>query len=93
MSRSGATGTRLKETQAINKSLSCLADVFAAIGKKSPHVRMKNIKILHRAVDTISQLKVDVFIAELPLWRWQNVNDGKICWTIIVASSILTFIG
>ncbi|ETV85217.1 hypothetical protein, variant [Aphanomyces astaci] len=38
LSRSGATGSRLKETQAINKSLSCLTDVFAAIGNKSPHV-------------------------------------------------------
>jgi kinesin family protein C1 len=38
-SRSGVSGERLKETQAINKSLSCLADVFTAIGNKSPHVR------------------------------------------------------
>jgi kinesin family protein C1 len=34
LSRSGATGDRLKETQAINKSLSALADVFAAIANK-----------------------------------------------------------
>ncbi|RHY32140.1 hypothetical protein DYB32_002820 [Aphanomyces invadans] len=40
LSRSGATGSRLKETQAINKSLSCLTDVFAAIGNKSPHVNL-----------------------------------------------------
>jgi kinesin family protein C1 len=37
-SRSNVSGDRLKETQAINKSLSCLADVFAAIGNKSAHV-------------------------------------------------------
>lgn len=38
-SRSNVSGDRLKETQAINKSLSCLADVFSAIGNKSAHVR------------------------------------------------------
>lgn len=38
-SRSNVTGDRLKETQAINKSLSCLADVFTAIGNKASHVR------------------------------------------------------
>ena len=37
-SRSNVSGDRLKETQAINKSLSCLADVFNAIGNKSSHV-------------------------------------------------------
>lgn len=39
-SRSNVSGDRLKETQAINKSLSCLADVFTAIGNKSSHVRV-----------------------------------------------------
>ncbi|ETN03664.1 hypothetical protein, variant 1 [Phytophthora nicotianae INRA-310] len=37
-SRSNVSGDRLKETQAINKSLSCLADVFNAIGNKASHV-------------------------------------------------------
>lgn len=39
LSRSEATGDRLRETQAINKSLSCLADVFSAIARKMGHVR------------------------------------------------------
>lgn len=33
LSSSGSTGDRLKETQAINKSLSCLGDVIMALGK------------------------------------------------------------
>jgi len=33
INQSGATGDRLKETQAINKSLSSLADVIMALGK------------------------------------------------------------
>lgn len=34
----GATGDRLKETQNINKSLSCLGDVIAALANKDAHV-------------------------------------------------------
>jgi hypothetical protein len=47
LSRSGAEGDRRKETQAINKSLSCLADVFGALAKKAPHVPFRNSKLTH----------------------------------------------
>lgn len=46
-SRSNVSGERLKETQAINKSLSCLSDVFTAIGNKSPHVRIRKAFEVH----------------------------------------------
>ena len=36
LSRSGATGDRLKETQAINKSLSALGDVFQVHSSTPP---------------------------------------------------------
>ena len=39
LSRSGATGDRLRETQNINKSLSCLCDVFTALYHKRAHAR------------------------------------------------------
>ena len=41
VSRSGASGERLKETAAINKSLSCLTDVFSSLSKKNGHVRLE----------------------------------------------------
>ncbi|KAF0717268.1 Aste57867_2395 [Aphanomyces stellatus] len=47
ISRSGATGDRLKEAQAINKSLSALADVFGAIAKKQSHVPYRNSKLTY----------------------------------------------
>lgn len=47
LSRSNATGDRLKEAQAINKSLSSLADVFQALAKKSAHVPYRNSKLTY----------------------------------------------
>ncbi|KHN45723.1 Kinesin-1 [Glycine soja] len=47
LSRSGATGDRLKETQAINKSLSSLSDVIFALAKKEEHVPFRNSKLTH----------------------------------------------
>jgi len=44
LSRSGAEGDRKKEAAAINKSLSCLADVFTALAKKTSHVPFRNSK-------------------------------------------------
>ena len=46
LSHSKATGERLKETQNINKSLSCLGDVIGALGqgKEGGHVPYRNSK-------------------------------------------------
>ena len=45
LAKSNATGDRLKETQAINKSLSALSDVFVAISKHQAHVPYRNSKL------------------------------------------------
>uniref|UniRef100_A0A0E0LG45 Kinesin-like protein n=1 Tax=Oryza punctata TaxID=4537 RepID=A0A0E0LG45_ORYPU len=47
LNKSGATGDRLKETQAINKSLSCLSDVIFSIAKKEEHVPFRNSKLTY----------------------------------------------
>ncbi|KAF5472875.1 hypothetical protein F2P56_009543 [Juglans regia] len=47
LSKSGSTGDRLKETQAINKSLSCLADVIFALAKREDHVPFRNSKLTY----------------------------------------------
>ncbi|KAL9583977.1 MAG: hypothetical protein Q9203_004850 [Teloschistes exilis] len=49
LSHSQATGERLKETQSINKSLSCLGDVIGALGsgKEGGHVPYRNSKLTY----------------------------------------------
>ncbi|KAK8237870.1 carboxy-terminal kinesin 2 [Phyllosticta capitalensis] len=49
LSHSGVTGDRLKETQNINRSLSCLGDVIAALGsgKDGAHVPYRNSKLTY----------------------------------------------
>ncbi|ORY81600.1 kinesin [Protomyces lactucae-debilis] len=47
LNHSQAVGDRLKETQAINKSLSCLADVILALGNDSAHVPYRNSKLTY----------------------------------------------
>ncbi len=47
LDRSKATGQTAKEAMAINKSLSSLTDVFAAIGEKSSHIPFRNSKLTY----------------------------------------------
>lgn len=54
LDRSGATGARAKEAMAINKSLSSLTDVFAAIGKKQSHIPFRNSKLTYLLQPSLS---------------------------------------
>jgi kinesin family protein C1 len=56
LDRSGAgeDAQRLRETQAINKSLSCLGDVFNALAQRANHVPYRNSKLTYLLQDCLS---------------------------------------
>lgn len=51
---SGAEGDRMKETQNINKSLSCLGDVIGALGqgKEGAHIPYRNSKVCYSVLSS-----------------------------------------
>jgi hypothetical protein len=53
LSKSLAVGDRMKEAQAINKSLSALGNVIEALQKKSNHVPYRNSKLTFLLEDSL----------------------------------------
>jgi kinesin family protein C1 len=54
LDKSKSEGKRLKETQNINRSLSCLGDVFMAILNKDSYVPFRNSKLTYFLQDYLS---------------------------------------
>ena len=68
ISKTEASGDRLVEAAAINKSLTALGQVFAALANNSPHVPYRNSKLTHALQDSLGgDSKTCVFVALSPL--------------------------
>eukprot|EP00039_Didymoeca_costata_P005265 m.80093 g.80093 ORF g.80093 m.80093 type:complete len:1053 (+) comp12740_c0_seq2:592-3750(+) len=67
ISKTEATGQRLVEAAAINKSLSALGQVFASLKKKDSHIPYRNSKLTHILQDSLGgDAKACVFINVSP---------------------------
>ena len=65
---SGAEGERMRETQNINRSLSCLGDVIEALGEKRTHVPYRNSRLTHLLQSSLGgNSKTLMFVMVSPL--------------------------
>ncbi|GFR42053.1 hypothetical protein Agub_g2869 [Astrephomene gubernaculifera] len=76
LSRTGAQGDRLKEAQAINKSLSALGDVIQALQQRNAHIPYRNSKLTRLLEDSLGGNSKCVMIVNVSPAA-ENVSETK----------------
>eukprot|EP00056_Hartaetosiga_gracilis_P008776 m.126183 g.126183 ORF g.126183 m.126183 type:complete len:869 (-) comp12989_c1_seq1:243-2849(-) len=85
VSKTEASGERLVEAAAINKSLSALGQVFKALASNSPHIPYRNSKLTHVLQDSLGgDSKTAVFVNVSPL----DSNKSETLMTIKFGQNI-----
>lgn len=83
ISKTEASGERLVEAAAINKSLTALGQVFKALATNAPHVPYRNSKLTHALADSLGgDAKTAVFVNVSPLASnlsetWMTLKFGQ----------------
>ncbi|XP_041376405.1 kinesin-like protein KIFC3 isoform X2 [Gigantopelta aegis] len=87
VSKSGADGTRLKEAQSINKSLSCLGDVIHALRCRQNHIPYRNSKLTFLLQDSLGGDSKTLMIVQVaPV----AVNVGETVCSLAFAQRVRT---
>lgn len=68
--KSGAEGSRLREAQHINKSLSALGDVIAALRSRQGHVPFRNSKLTYLLQDSLSGDSKTLMVVQVRSAGW-----------------------
>lgn len=74
--KSGAEGSRLREAQHINKSLSALGDVIAALRSRQGHVPFRNSKLTYLLQDSLSGDSKTLMVVQVRAWGGRHQEQG-----------------
>lgn len=74
--KSGAEGSRLREAQHINKSLSALGDVIAALRSRQGHVPFRNSKLTYLLQDSLSGDSKTLMVVQVRAWGVPALSWG-----------------
>jgi hypothetical protein len=77
ISKTEATGDRLKEAQFINKSLSALGDVFSSLVSKSKHVPFRNSKLTYLLQNSLGKDNKALMICQVS--PMQESHGESVC--------------
>lgn len=74
--KSGAEGNRLREAQHINRSLSALGDVIAALRSRQGHVPFRNSKLTYLLQDSLSGDSKTLMVVQVRAWGSGRASPG-----------------